>query len=176
MHCSLLGQDFHTPSLICSRSPFLLTVSAYSPPFSRSRFWLTHPVSSITAVCAIASKFYTDRPDLHPRLNRIVKKLSFNVPERGFKSLEIVQAYLLLALWGCGPVERFEQDKTWLLLGLAIRMGTDLNLHRKGAGLPSDGPRVEWRARERELRNRERTWMWVVIYPIFLFVVAISGH
>jgi hypothetical protein len=117
------------------------------------------PSLPVSAVCAIASKFYTDRPDLHPRLNRIVKKLSFNVPERGFKSLEIVQAYLLLALWGCGPVERFEQDKTWLLLGLAIRMGTDLNLHRKGVGLPSDGPRVEWRARERELRNRERTWM-----------------
>lgn len=136
MHCSVLVPDFHTPSLVCSRSPFLLTV-----------------------ICAIASKFYPDRPDLHPRLNRIVKKLSFNVPERGFKSLEIVQAYLLLALWGCGPVERFEQDKTWLLLGLAIRMATDLNLHRKGAGLPPDGPRAEWRARERELRNRERTWM-----------------
>jgi hypothetical protein len=99
---------------------------------------------------------------LHPRLNRIVKKLAFNVPERGFKSLEIVQSYLLLALWGCGPVERFEQDKTWLLLGLAIRMGTDLNLHRKGVGLPADGPRAEWRARERELRNRERTWMYVL--------------
>lgn len=40
-------------------------------------------------------------------------------------------------------------------------MGTDLNLHRKGAGLPPDGPRAEWRARERELRNRERTWMYV---------------
>ena len=128
-------------------------------------------LSPILLVCAIASKYHTDRPDLHPRLNRIVKKLSFNVPERGFKSLEIVQAYLLLALWGCGPVERFEQDKTWLLLGLAIRMGTDLNLHRKGVGLPPDGPRAEWRARERELRNRERTWMYVVI-PTFFFTLV----
>ncbi|KAF8341576.1 uncharacterized protein EI90DRAFT_1755923 [Cantharellus anzutake] len=135
-HCCLLSQDFHTPSLVCSRSPFLLTV-----------------------VCSIASKFYTPRPDLHPQLVKISRKLAFSVPERGFKSLEIVQAYLLLALWGCGPVDRYEQDKTWLLLGLAIRMGTDLNLHRKVAGLPSDAPPAEWRARERELRNRERTWI-----------------
>lgn len=34
MHCSLLVQDFHTPSLVCSRSPFLLTVSAYLHPLS----------------------------------------------------------------------------------------------------------------------------------------------
>lgn len=135
-HCCLLNPDFHTPSLVCSRSPFLLTV-----------------------ICSIASKFYTQRPDLHPKLNKITKKLSFSVPERGFKSLEIVQAYLLLALWGCGPVDRYEQDKTWLLLGMAIRMGTDLNLHRKSAGLPQDTQQhAEWRARERELRNRERTW------------------
>ena len=28
---------------------------------------------------------------------------------------------------------RFEQDRTWLMLGMAIRMATDLNLHRKSA-------------------------------------------
>lgn len=27
MHCNLLDRDFHTPSLVCSRSPFLLTTS-----------------------------------------------------------------------------------------------------------------------------------------------------
>lgn len=43
------------------------------------------------------------------------------MPEAGYKSIEIVQAYLLLSLWGCGPVERYEQDKTWLLLGMGIR-------------------------------------------------------
>lgn len=47
--------------------------------------------------------------------------MAFSVPAQGYKSLEIVQAYLLLVLWGCGAVERYEQDKTWLLLGMAIR-------------------------------------------------------
>lgn len=73
-------------------------------------------------VCAIASKFYTHRPELHARLAELAQKLAFTVPARGYKSLEIVQAYLLLTLWGCGAVERYEYDKTWLLLGMAIRL------------------------------------------------------
>ncbi|KAF8891374.1 fungal-specific transcription factor domain-containing protein [Infundibulicybe gibba] len=134
MHCSLLDRDFHTPSLVCSRSPFLLTT-----------------------ICAISSKFYTAKPDLHPQLTELAKKLAFSVPAKGYKSVEIVQAYLLLALWGCGAVERYEQDKTWLLLGMAIRMATDLNLHRKTAVTSQDTQ--EGKARDHEVHNRERTWI-----------------
>ncbi|KAF9442203.1 hypothetical protein P691DRAFT_779516 [Macrolepiota fuliginosa MF-IS2] len=134
MHCSLLDRNFHTPSLVCSRSPFLLTT-----------------------ICSIASKFYTPNPDLHPRLTELAKKLAFNVPAKGYKSVEIVQAYLLLSLWGCGAVERYEQDKTWLLLGMAIRMATDLNLHRKTAVTSPDT--AEGKARDIEVHNRERTWI-----------------
>ncbi|KAF9032161.1 hypothetical protein BDZ89DRAFT_1063535 [Hymenopellis radicata] len=134
MHSNVLDREFHTPSLVCSRSPFLLTT-----------------------ICAIASKFYTEQPDLHSRLSELAKRLAFNVPAQGYKSVEIVQAYLLLTLWGCGAVERFEQDKTWLLLGMAIRMATDLNLHRKTAVTSQDTQ--EGRAREVEVHNRERTWI-----------------
>ncbi|EJD02176.1 uncharacterized protein FOMMEDRAFT_87458 [Fomitiporia mediterranea MF3/22] len=134
IHSGLLDPAFHTPSLVCSRSPFLLTT-----------------------ICAISSKFYDARPELHPKLSNLSRKLAFNVPEKGFKSVEIVQAYLLLSLWGCDPVERFEQDKTWLLLGMAIRMAVDLNLHRKTATLGQDT--AEGRARDKEVHNRERTWL-----------------
>lgn len=134
MHCNLLDRDFHTPSLVCSRSPFLLTT-----------------------ICAIASKFYTATPELHGRLVELAGKLAFDVPAKGYKSVEIVQAYLLLALWGCGAVERYEQDKTWMLLGMAIRMATDLNLHRKTAVVAADTQ--EGRARDVEVHNRERTWI-----------------
>ncbi|KAH6908321.1 fungal-specific transcription factor domain-containing protein [Coprinopsis sp. MPI-PUGE-AT-0042] len=133
-HCNLLDRNFHTPSLVCSRSPFLLTT-----------------------ICSIASKFYTAKPELHPRLTELAKRLAFSVPAKGYKSVEIVQAYLLLALWGCGAVERYEQDKTWMLLGMAIRMGTDLNLHRKTAVKSSDT--AEGKARDLEVHNRERTWI-----------------
>ncbi|KAJ6501982.1 fungal-specific transcription factor domain-containing protein [Mycena sanguinolenta] len=134
MHSNLLDPDFHTPSLVCSRSPFLLTT-----------------------ICAIASKFYDANPELHPKLTEMAKKLAFSVPARGYKSLEIVQAYLLLALYGCGAVERYEQDRTWLMLGMGIRIATDLNLHRKSA-LPSEDS-DDGRARDYEVHNRERTWM-----------------
>ncbi|RDB22306.1 Protein priB [Hypsizygus marmoreus] len=134
MHANLLDRNFHTPSLVCSRSPFLLTT-----------------------ICSIASKFYTAKPELHSRLTELAKKLAFSVPAQGYKSVEIVQAYLLLALWGCGAVERYEQDKTWLMLGMAIRMATDLNLHRKTAVTSEDTQ--EGKARDLEVRNRERTWI-----------------
>ncbi|KDR73689.1 hypothetical protein GALMADRAFT_251485 [Galerina marginata CBS 339.88] len=134
MHCNLLDRNFHTPSLVCSRSPFLLTT-----------------------ICSIASKFYTAKPDLHPRLTELAKRLAFSVPAKGYKSVEIVQAYLLLSLWGCGAVERYEQDKTWFLLGMAIRMATDLNLHRKTAVTSQDTQ--EGRTRDLEVHNRERTWI-----------------
>ncbi|KAF7440277.1 hypothetical protein PC9H_000621 [Pleurotus ostreatus] len=134
MFANILDRNFHTPSLVCSRSPFLLTT-----------------------ICTVASKFYTQKPDLHTKLSELAKKLSFSVPARGYKSVEIVQAYILLALWGCGAVERYEQDKTWLLLGMAIRMATDLNLHRKTAVTSEDTE--EGRARDIEVHNRERTWL-----------------
>ncbi|KIM33134.1 hypothetical protein M408DRAFT_325955 [Serendipita vermifera MAFF 305830] len=136
-HTGLLHANFHTPALICSRSPFLLTT-----------------------ICAISSKFYTQDEELHPKLTKLVNKLAWSVPERGYKSVEIVQAYLLLSLWG-SPVERYEHDRTWMLLGMAIRMATDLNLHRKNTHLKHDSP--EGKMREVEVRNRERTWLMCFI-------------
>jgi hypothetical protein len=52
---------------------------------------------------------------------------------------------------------RFEQDRTWMMLGMAIRMATDLNLHRKSmtSGLDTE----EGRARDLEIINRERCWL-----------------
>ncbi|KAH9981402.1 fungal-specific transcription factor domain-containing protein [Lactifluus volemus] len=134
IHCNLLDGDFHSPSLVCSRSPFLLTT-----------------------ICAVSAKFYSPRPELHGKLTELSKKLAFSVPAQGYKSLEIVQAYLLLALWGTGPVERYEQDRTWMLLGMAIRMATDLNLHRKSSSTSPET--TEGKARDQEVYNRERTWL-----------------
>ncbi|EJU00480.1 hypothetical protein DACRYDRAFT_68629 [Dacryopinax primogenitus] len=138
-HCCLFDREVHTPPLICSRSPFLLT-----------------------AICAISSKFYKGREDngeLQGKLNNVAKKLAWSTPAQGYKSVEIVQAYLLLALWGTGPVQRFEQDRTWLLLGMAIRMATDLNLHRASpTSIPLSGTYRD-KADIAEVRNRERTWI-----------------
>jgi hypothetical protein len=72
-------------------------------------------------VCAAAAKFYDARPELYPKLTELARKLAFEVPAQGYKSVEIVQAYIILALWGSGPAERYEMDKTWMLLGMGIR-------------------------------------------------------
>jgi hypothetical protein len=76
---------------------------------------------SCSTVCMVASKYYDARPELYPKLTEIVRKQAFDVPAQGYKSVEIVQAYLVLSLWGCGPAERYEMDKTWMLLGMGIR-------------------------------------------------------
>lgn len=108
-------------------------------------------------MCAVSSKFYTKNPALQGKLNAVARKLAFDVPSQGFKSIEIVMAYLILVYWGVGPSRRFEEDKTWLLLGLALRVATDLNLHRKSS--LSSMPGIDERQRERELRCRERVWI-----------------
>jgi hypothetical protein len=77
--------------------------------------------SSQTRICAIASRYYSKRPELRTHLSAYAKRLAFEVPSRGYKSVEVVQAYLLLSLWTLGPEKTFEQDRTWLMLGMAIR-------------------------------------------------------
>lgn len=115
-HIILLDPEWHTPQFVCGRSPFLFTV-----------------------ILAIASRYYARRPDLHGQCLRQATKEAFNCLERGFKSVEIVQAFLLLTMWG-QPARRFEEDKSWIFAGIAFRVATDLNLHRKSmATLPGQG-------------------------------------
>ncbi|CDS01907.1 hypothetical protein [Sporisorium scitamineum] len=136
-HVGLLDAEWHTPTFICSRSPFLFT-----------------------CVCTVAAKFYERRPDLHAKCLALTRKVAFDVVNRGFKSIEIVQGFLLMALYA-QPAERFEEDKTWMYSGIALRMATDLNLHRKSVATFNHSPHPDDPAvldREREILNRERTW------------------
>ncbi|KAK0519435.1 hypothetical protein OC842_007458, partial [Tilletia horrida] len=137
-HVILLDPEMHTPALICARSPFLFS-----------------------AVCTVASRFYSHkRPDLYAKCLAESKRCAYDIMSRGYKSVEIVQGFLLLSLW-TQPSERYETDKTWLFSGVAMRMATDLNLHRKSTLTlppdvsPNDPVVLEW---EREILNRERTW------------------
>jgi len=131
LHMFLLDPEWHTPTFVCQRSSFLFT-----------------------CVCAVASKFYTRRPDLYSQCQRRAVKSAFEVMSRGFKSPEIVQGFLLLTLYN-QPVERYEEDRTWLFAGVAIRMAQDLNLHRKNV-MPPEAKADE--AKMRDVLNRERTW------------------
>lgn len=69
-----------------------------------------------------------------------------------WKSVEIVQAFILLAVFPA-PARRWDEDKTWMYLGCAIRLATELDLNR-----PVEGPFASEMA-ERESLNRVRTWL-----------------
>ncbi|BGP18069.1 hypothetical protein JCM10213v2_006120 [Rhodosporidiobolus nylandii] len=140
-HCPFLDPEIHTPAATGSRSPFLFT-----------------------CICTVAARYYTKRTDdLYRKCLRVAKRVAFDVMTKGYKSTEICQGFLLLCNWN-QPAERFEEERTYQFSGIAIRMATDLNLHRKTiAQLPpdiGDETRVLY---ERELLNRERTWLYAFI-------------
>ena len=111
-HIPVLSRDFHTPSLVCSRSPFLLTAWVLWKLF-RCSVTSSLTDSTFFRICTIASRFYKKAPELYSKLSVYAKKLMFDVPSKGYKSVEIVQASPL-DCWCLGPEERFEQDRTWL--------------------------------------------------------------
>lgn len=60
------------------------------------------------------------RPDLYQMIMPCAKALAANMLIDGWKSVEICQAYILLAGYPVPP-RRWEEDRSWLYLGLAIR-------------------------------------------------------
>jgi hypothetical protein len=70
----------------------------------------------------------------------------------GFKSVELAQAFILLAFYS-QPAKRWEEERGYVFGGLAMRMAIDLNVHIT----PTTQPRSE--KEEREQLNRLRLWM-----------------
>lgn len=141
-HTPFLDPELHTPTTTGSRSPFLFT-----------------------CICTVAARYYTKRTDdLYKKCLKSAKKAAFDVMAKGFKSIEICQGFLLLANWN-QPAERFEEERSYQFSGIAFRMAHDLNLHRKTtATLPEDASEEARISYQRELLNRERTWIFCFIY------------
>jgi hypothetical protein len=75
-HVVVLDPEWHTPTMICARSPFLFT-----------------------CVCTIGARFYPRRPELYQKCLAQAKKSAYLIMSRGWKSVEIVQGFMLLTLW-----------------------------------------------------------------------------
>ena len=71
-------------------------------------------------VCAIASRFYVEKPDLYHDLMHYAQLAAGTALIGGHKSVEVCQAYILLSLYPV-PARKWEDHRTWLYLGLAIR-------------------------------------------------------
>lgn len=126
---SLMDPVLHTPQYVVMRSPFLFTV-----------------------VCAVASRFYTQRPGLYPELMRYAQLAAGTALITGPKNEEMCLAYILLQLYPV-PSRRWEEDRSWVYLGVAIRLAQDLNLNRPTTTAPLNEHHA------RVLLNRTRVWI-----------------
>ncbi|RPD54605.1 hypothetical protein L226DRAFT_547907 [Lentinus tigrinus ALCF2SS1-7] len=129
VHCDVLDPVLHTPASTFARCPFLFTV-----------------------VCAISSRYYTEKSDIYPIAMHFAKHAAASALLNGWKSVELSQAYILMSLYGV-PARRWEEDRNWLYTGLAIRIATDLNLHV----VSNVKPKTE--KQEREMVNQTRVWL-----------------
>ncbi|KAJ7027527.1 hypothetical protein C8F04DRAFT_965053 [Mycena alexandri] len=127
---AILDPVLHTPSSTFARCPFLFTV-----------------------ICAISSRYYPEKSEIYPIAMHFAKHSAANALIDGWKSVELVQAYILMSIFAV-PARKWEEDRSWLYTGLAIRLATDLNLHQVATKAPKGNE-----MQERELLNRTRVWM-----------------
>ncbi|KIY45806.1 hypothetical protein FISHEDRAFT_48653 [Fistulina hepatica ATCC 64428] len=125
----LLDPVLHNPALTFARCPFLFTV-----------------------ICAISSRYYAEKSEIYPIAMHFAKHSAANALIDGWKSVELCQAYILMSIYAV-PARRWEEDRSWLYTGLAIRIATDLNLHQTSSMKPQN------EKQEREILNRTRVWL-----------------
>ncbi|KAJ7632544.1 fungal-specific transcription factor domain-containing protein [Roridomyces roridus] len=125
---SLLDHDLHgNPAHLIWSSPFLFTV-----------------------ICTAASRFYTAKPNLYLVAHGLALEAAAVALIHGSIGLDICQAYLILAVYPL-PRKKFADDRSWLFMGIAIKMALELGLNRPEP-IPSPFS-------EKESLNRTRTWL-----------------
>ncbi|KAJ3726150.1 fungal-specific transcription factor domain-containing protein [Lentinula raphanica] len=122
---SILDPELHTPQKLIWTCPFLFTV-----------------------ICATALRYCPDKASLYSLARDFARDAAGNALTYGAKKIDICQAYLLLGVYP-SPKKRWAEDRSWLFMGVAIRMALELELHLPP---PSD-------CDEREALNRTRTWL-----------------
>ncbi|KAL0064811.1 hypothetical protein AAF712_008208 [Marasmius tenuissimus] len=126
---SLVDPVLYTAQRTVHRSPFLFTV-----------------------ICAIASRFYTKKPELYSQAMSYAQLAAGSSLIGGQKNVEMCMAYMLMSLYPA-PFKRYEDSRSYMYLGLAIRVAIELNLHLP----PTAKPHNEVHAREQ--LNRTRVWL-----------------
>jgi hypothetical protein len=93
-------------------------------PYIRS-----HSSFLLCTILTISSSFkpISPSPLLHSRLVPHLTRLEHKIRTEGFKSIEIIQALLLLASWSEVPVN-LARDKTWTYISHALALAVELRL------------------------------------------------
>ncbi|KXJ96216.1 hypothetical protein Micbo1qcDRAFT_193015 [Microdochium bolleyi] len=110
-----------------------------------------------SAVLAVAAKG-TD-PPLYERLIDHAEDLLTTSFRQGYKSTETVQAVMVLTYW-----KKPEDNRAWISLGYAVRMGMELGWHRLPRYPASGGTTLRSDLSRLEARNIQRTWYILFVY------------
>jgi len=123
---SLLDPELHgDPQSVMWTSPFLFTV-----------------------ICAVASRYHRSRPNLYRIAHEFAQEAAAKSLIDDSKSVDVCQALLILGVYPL-PKKKWVEDRSWLLMGVAIRMAIELGLDQPPPTSCS----------EREKLNRTRTWL-----------------
>ncbi|KAF5579102.1 hypothetical protein FPCIR_11242 [Fusarium pseudocircinatum] len=143
-----------TPSLAKSLFDSFITVlnpyiSQLDPQFHTLPYVRSKSAFLLSSMLAMAAKAFNHV--LYMKLYDHAQDLFSNVFRRGSKSVEIVQAILILTYW-----KEPQDTRVWTSVGYAIRICMDLGWH-KLAHCPSEAVTTESEVQRRERRNIERT-------------------
>ncbi|KAF8921372.1 hypothetical protein CPB85DRAFT_1372495 [Mucidula mucida] len=95
---SILDQELHTPAALIWTCPFLFTV-----------------------ICSTAARYYASRPTLYSSAQDFARDASAKSLIEGPRTIDVCQAYLLMALYP-PPKKKWEEDRRWILMGVAISL------------------------------------------------------
>ncbi|KAJ4050763.1 hypothetical protein NW761_005560 [Fusarium oxysporum] len=140
-------------SFITVLNPYISQLDPYLHTFTYVRSKSAFLLSSILAMSAKAFNHV-----LYAKLYDHSQDLFANVFRRGSKSIEIVQAILILTYW-----KEAQDTRVWTSVGYAIRICMDLGWH-KLAHCGSAATTTETESQKRERRNIERTWYVLFVY------------
>lgn len=138
-------------SFMRSLNPY---ISQFDPLLHKFSYIQQKSSFLMSAILSASSKAF--HPLLHPQLQAHTEKLLGKAFTKGEKSVEVVQAILVLTYW-----KEPDEARTWLLVGYAIRLCIELGWHKLQDRNP-DEDRSEESVREH--RNIQRTWLVLFVY------------
>ncbi|RBR19409.1 hypothetical protein FVER53590_29384 [Fusarium verticillioides] len=150
-----------TPSLAKSLFDSFITVlnpyiSQLDPHLHTFPYVRSKSAFLLSSMLAMAAKAFNHV--LYIKLYDHAQDLFSNVFRRGSKSVEVVQAILILTYW-----KEPQDTRVWTSVGYVIRICMDLGWH-KLAYCRSEAVMTESEVQRRERRNIERTWYVLFVY------------
>ena len=117
---------FFSPSCLCLmrtsilQLPFLVAVRSFSPSVSSRLAPYRLRGVKLLSVCALASRFYDEKPEMYTLAIHLAKTAAANAFLDGWKTVEMCQAYALMASY-MPPARRWDEDRSRFYSGIAIR-------------------------------------------------------